>query len=96
MSLTEIREEVAKLTKDAQWRETEAGRASEWQESLEIENDPQARDKWLKGEQEAADERWRKRERRLANRRALGVLTPSNSDGLDTDADEQGTPEPQT
>jgi hypothetical protein len=79
LSLKEIRQEVEKLaqSKDLadppQWRETEAGRVAEWQESRRIENDPQESEKWLKREQAAADEKWLKHERRLAKRKALGL-----------------------
>ena len=46
------------LTETPQWRETEAGCVAEWQESRNIENNPDAREKWLKREQALADEKW--------------------------------------
>ena len=85
VDLNEIRQEVEKLTQGAdftgtpQWRETEAGRASEWQQSREIENDVQAKADWLKREQSWADEKWLKRERRLARRQALNESAFSTS-----------------
>ncbi|MGA2750923.1 MAG: DUF4041 domain-containing protein [Verrucomicrobiota bacterium] len=86
VALKDVRRTVEKLAQEKDftdklsWRETEAGRAAEWQECREIENDPEAREKWLTREQAAVDERWRKRERRLANRRAQGALAPLDSD----------------
>ena len=93
VGLKEIRQEVEKLTHGTdfngtpQWRETEAGRASEWQESREIENDAQARANWLKREQAAADEKWLKRERRLANLRERGAAAFPVSDDIEAQAD---------
>jgi hypothetical protein len=77
LTLKEIRQEVERLvaTKELadtpQWRETEAGKVVEWQESRRIENDPQEREKWLKTALADADEKWRKHERRLAKRKEL-------------------------
>ena len=49
---------------------------AEWQESRAIEQDPEAREKWLKRELALADEKWLKRERRMARRREReGVKT---------------------
>ncbi len=91
VDLKDIRQTVERLAQEKDfpgkisWRETEAGRAAEWQESQKIENDPEAKEEWRKREQADADERWRKRERRLANRRAQGALAPSDSDDLEPD-----------
>jgi len=85
--LKEIREEVEKLaqgidlTDAPQWRQTEAGRVAEWQESRNIDNDPEAKEKWLKMEQARADENWRKRERRLTRQRDRGALKLSVPNG---------------
>jgi hypothetical protein len=95
VGLDEIRQEVGKLTQGKdftgtpQWIETEAGRVAQWQESRDIENDPQRKVKWLKDEQALADERWHKRELRLA-RRGTDASMLSVSDGLETDADDAG------
>jgi Meiotically Up-regulated Gene 113 (MUG113) protein/uncharacterized protein DUF4041 len=94
VDLNEIRQEVGKLTQGKdftgtpQWRETEAGRVAQWQESRDIENDSQRKDKWLKDEQALADERWLKRERRLARRGGGDALVLSVSDDLETEADD--------
>jgi hypothetical protein len=93
VSLNDIRQTVEKLAQEKHfadklsWRETEAGRAAEWQESHDIESDSQAKEKWRKREEDAADERWRKRERRLANRQEQGAFMLSDSDDLETDTD---------
>jgi hypothetical protein len=74
VDLKEIREQIEKLaqsldlTDAPQWRETEAGRAAEWQESRNIDNDPAAKENWLKRQQAVADEKWIKHEKRLAKR----------------------------
>ena len=73
------------------WRETKAGRAAEWQQSREIKNDLQAKEKWLSRAQADADERWRRRERRLANNhRDLGswALSDLSNGGADEDKQE--------
>jgi hypothetical protein len=95
VSLEEIHQEVEKLKQqgegcELEWRKTEAGRIAEWQESRDIENDSQRKDKWLKLEQASADERWVKRERRFARRGGGDALMLSVSDGLETDADDVG------
>lgn len=75
IALKDIRQIVEKLAKEKNftnkisWRETEAGRAAEWQQCREIENDPEAKEKWLKRAQADADDRWHKREQRWANNR---------------------------
>ena len=70
----------------------DAGRIMAEAESRQIENDSEAREKWLKREQAAADERWRKREHRLANRREQGTSALASSEDARTDAAvEQGT-----
>jgi hypothetical protein len=77
VDLKEIRAEVETLAQGMdlsappQWRETEAGRVAEWQESRNIEQDSVAREKWLKRELASADEKWQKREKRLARQREL-------------------------
>lgn len=86
VDLREIRAEVEKLaqgsdlTAPPEWRETEAGRVAQWQESRNIEQDPDAREKWLRRELEAADEKWQKRERRLERRRKRDALVQKNGD----------------
>ena len=94
VSLDEIHQQVEKLKQqgedcDLKWIETEAGRVAEWQESHNIENDSQRKDKWLKLEQALADERWHKRERRLA-RRGTDASMLSVSDAPETNADDVG------
>jgi F0F1-type ATP synthase membrane subunit b/b' len=96
VSLEEIHQEVEKLKQqgedcELEWRKTEAGRVAEWQESRDIENDSQWKDKWLKFEQAAADERWLNRERRLAGRRDWDALRPSALEEPEVDADDQPT-----
>jgi hypothetical protein len=94
VSLNDIRQTVDKLAQEEHfadklsWRETEAGRAAEWQESHDIESDSQAKEKWRKREEAEADERWRKRERRLANRQEQGAFALSDSDVIETEADD--------
>ena len=91
VDLKDIRQKVEKLAQEKDfpgkisWRETEAGRAAEWQESREIENDPEAKKQWEKRAIADAEENWRKRERRLAKRREQGA---SDSDAQETDADD--------
>jgi hypothetical protein len=86
VDLKDIRAEVEKLAQGMdlselpQWRETEAGRVAEWQESRNIEQDPAAREKWLKRELALADEKWQKRERRLAKLRERSPLPPGNGE----------------
>jgi hypothetical protein len=87
VDLKDIREAAVELA-EVSWRETEAGRAAEWQQSREIDNDPQAKEKWLLREQAAADERWRRRERRLANRHEPDMPTPSSLADSEPEADE--------
>ena len=96
IALKDIRQTVEKLAREKNfadklsWRDTEAGRAAEWQQSREIENDPQAKEKWLKRAQADADERWRRRERRLANNhRDLGSLALSDLSNGEADEDKQ-------
>jgi hypothetical protein len=94
VSLEEIHQEVEKLKQQGddcklEWRKTEAGRVAEWQESHRIESDPQAKESWFKREQALADERWRRRERIFARRVGNGALMLSDSDGLETDADDE-------
>ena len=94
VSLEEIHQEVEKLKQqgedcELEWRTTEAGRVAEWQESRDIESDSQRRDRWLKFEQALADERWQKRERRLA-RGGVDTSMLSVSDTTETDADDAG------
>src|SRR5207249_3717126 len=75
VDLKDIRNEIENLAQGMnlgeipQWRETEAGRVAEWQESRDIENDAEAKTKWLEREQARADEKWTKHERRAAKRR---------------------------
>lgn len=94
VSLNDIRQTVEKLAQEnhfadkLSWRETEAGRAAEWQESHDIESDDEARKRWLKHEEDEADKRWRKRERRLANRQEQGAFALSDSDNLETEGDD--------
>jgi hypothetical protein len=86
VDLKEIRAEVENLAQGMdlsappQWRETEAGRVAEWQESRNIEQDPVAREKWLNRELALADEKWQKRERRLARQRELGAIKQGNGE----------------
>ena len=86
VDLKEIRAEVEKLaqgmdlSEPPQWRETEAVRVVEWQESRNIEQDPIAREKWLKRELALADEKWQKRERRLARLRERTPLHQGNGE----------------
>jgi hypothetical protein len=86
VDLKEIRAEVDKLaqgmdlSEPPQWRETEAGRVAEWQESRNIEQDPVAREKWLNRELALADEKWQKRERRLARLRECSPLPQGNGE----------------
>ena len=96
VDLKDIRQTIEKLAQGKDfpgkisWRETEAGRAAEWQQSREIENDPQAKEKWLKRAQADADERWRKRERRLAtNHRDLKLSALPDLNNRKADGDEQ-------
>jgi hypothetical protein len=97
VSLNDIRQTVEKLAQEKNftdkisWRETEAGRAAEWQYSRDIEKDNEAKERWRKREEAAADERWRKRERRLANRRDLGVFPLSDSEDEETDSQDPQT-----
>jgi hypothetical protein len=92
VSLKEIRGAVEKLAQDkgfadgVSWRETEAGRAAEWKESRDIEQNVEAKQRWLVREQAAGEERWRKRQRRLAIRGGLSVLGLPGSDSHDADA----------
>jgi hypothetical protein len=87
VDLNEIRAEVEKLaqgmdlSEPAQWRQTEAGRVAEWQESRAIEEDPVAKEKWLKRELAQSDEKWLKRERRLTRERVRDALRQPNGEG---------------
>lgn len=80
VDLSEVRAEVEKLAQGMdlselpQWRQTEAGRVAEWQESRAIEQDPEASERWLKRELALADEKWLKRERRMARRGEFQTL----------------------
>src|SRR5579864_7192442 len=80
VELKDIRSEVEQLaqgmdlSEPPQWRQTEAGQVAEWQESRNIEQDLEAREKWLKRELAAADEKWLKHERRVAKRRERDAL----------------------
>jgi hypothetical protein len=93
VDLKDIRQTVEKLAQEKDfpgkisWRQTEAGRAAEWQYSRQIENDLEAKKQWEKRAIADADENWRKRERRLAKRRELGA---SDSDAPETNADDEG------
>lgn len=89
VSLEKIHQEVEKLKQqgedcELEWKITEAGRVAEWQESRDIENDLQRKAKWLETEQALAEERWLKRERRLA-RGGQDALMLSASDDNETD-----------